>query len=95
VQEVSENRLQIDGRACTVHKDTQEYENAEEMKVLMPWNGDTACLIDRFDARANLDFWREPVNSNVKVTDDEREVEEVWFRVGALHVGSACAVTAH
>jgi Alternative splicing regulator len=77
MQEVSENRLQIDGRACTIHKDTQEYENAEEMKVLMPWNGDTTCLIDRFDARANLDFWREPVNSKVKVTDDEREVEEV------------------
>ena len=76
MQEASENRLQIDGRSVTIHRNTQEYENAEEMKVLMPWNGDTDSLIDRFDARATLDMWR-PNATAPKVSEEERELEEV------------------
>ena len=75
---LTENRLQVDGRSVPIHKNTQEYENTEQHKVLMPWSGDAACLIDRFDARANLDFWREPApGSAPKLNDEEREVEEV------------------
>lgn len=43
---------------------------------MVPWNGDHDCLIDRFDARSMLDFYREnTVNS--KKTDEETEMEEV------------------
>lgn len=46
------------------------------MKVMVPWNGDNDSLIDRFDARSMLDFYKEnTVNS--KKTDEETEMEEV------------------
>jgi hypothetical protein len=85
VQDVTENMLQVDGRASTIHYDTQEYENAEEMKVLMPWNGESDCLIDRFDARSSLDFYREPKASATKVAGaEDLEVEEVCSLVGGI-----------
>jgi Alternative splicing regulator len=71
------HRLQIDGRACKVHSDTQEYENVEHMKIMVPWNGDHACMIDRFDARAMLDFYQEPSGLPAKRSDEDREVDEV------------------
>ena len=72
--------LQLDGRAVTIHRDTQEFENVEEMRVLMPWNGDSDCMIDRFDARANLDFYREPKPGAAQQTDAEKEIEQVCSR---------------
>jgi splicing factor, arginine/serine-rich 16 len=68
--------LEIHGRAAKVRRNTEEYENIEHMKVMMPWNGDSENLIDRFDARAQLDMWREP-KSRAKLSESEREVEEV------------------
>lgn len=69
-------RLQIDGRGCKVHHSTHEYENVEQMKVMVPWNGDHDCLIDRFDARSMLDFYREPTRKPEK-TLEEVEMDEV------------------
>lgn len=69
--------LAVHGRACNVHRNTEEYENSEHMKVMMPWNGDAANLIDRFDARANLDMYREPPATRPKLSDADKEIEEV------------------
>jgi hypothetical protein len=68
--------LQVDGRSCTVHRDTEEYENIEFMRVMVPWNGDETCMIDRFDARSMLDFYREPKNT-IPCTEQEDEIEQV------------------
>eukprot|EP00892_Ulva_mutabilis_P003868 jgi/Ulvmu1/1853/UM012_0009.1 len=74
-EEAPLSRLQIDGRGCKIHRNTQEYENIEQMKVMVPWNGDQDCLIDRFDARSMLDFYREN-KVTPKKTDEELEMEE-------------------
>lgn len=59
-----------------MHRNTQEYENIEQMKVMVPWNGDNDCLIDRFDARSMLDFYRES-KAKPKKSDEEAEMDEV------------------
>lgn len=75
-EEAPLSRLQIDGRGCRIHRNTQEYENIEQMKVMVPWNGDQDCLIDRFDARSMLDFYRDSTVKSKK-SDEELEMEEV------------------
>lgn len=68
--------LQVDGRSCTIHRDTEEYENIEFMRVMVPWNGDETNMIDRFDARSMLDFYREP-KQPAERTGQEDEIEQV------------------
>lgn len=47
------------------------------MEGMIPMNGQHDNLIDRFDGRALLDFYREPVTRhNVHKTEDELELEE-------------------
>lgn len=48
------------------------------MEGMIPMNGQHDNLIDRFDGRALLDFYRDPVNRQVSAkTEDELELEEV------------------
>lgn len=48
------------------------------MEGMIPMNGQHDNLIDRFDGRALLDFYRDPVNRQGKTkTEDELELEEV------------------
>ena len=46
---------------------------------MIPWNGQQDNLIDRFDGRALLDFYREPDPQarRPQKTEDELELEEV------------------
>ena len=46
---------------------------------MIPWNGQQDNLIDRFDGRALLDFYREPDPQArcPQKTEDELELEEV------------------
>ncbi|TRZ06615.1 hypothetical protein HGM15179_020492 [Zosterops borbonicus] len=48
--------LQVHGRACKVHLDSAVALAAESPVNMMPWQGDTNNMIDRFDVRAHLDF---------------------------------------
>ncbi|XP_044290695.1 CLK4-associating serine/arginine rich protein isoform X1 [Varanus komodoensis] len=47
--------LQVHGRACKVHLDSAVALAAESPVNMMPWQGDTNNMIDRFDVRAHLD----------------------------------------
>lgn len=59
------------------------------MEGMIPMNGQHDNLIDRFDGRALLDFYRDPVNRQVKAkTEDELELEEVRT---AVPKGCTCA----
>ncbi len=77
--ELPVNLLRIDGRSCLVAINGEQYEAVQSMDGMIPMNGQQDNLIDRFDGRALLDFYREPVTSKqTKVkTEDELELEEV------------------
>ncbi|XP_061219675.1 CLK4-associating serine/arginine rich protein, partial [Neopsephotus bourkii] len=47
--------LQVHGRACKIHLDSAVALAAESPVNMMPWQGDTNNMIDRFDVRAHLD----------------------------------------
>lgn len=53
---------------------------------MIPWNGQQDNLIDRFDGRALLDFYREPEPHarRPQKTEDEMELEEV--RHSSAHI---------
>jgi hypothetical protein len=49
----------------------------EALEGLLPWNGKEDNLIDRFDGRALLDFYRDaPPRAPQPKTDDELELEQ-------------------
>ena len=52
------------------------------MEGMIPMNGQQDNLIDRFDGRALLDFYREPVSGRQTKTktEDELELEEVRLK---------------
>ena len=72
------NLLRIDGRSCQTTINDEQYQAVENMEGMIPMNGQHDNLIDRFDGRALLDFYRDPVNRQGKTkTEDELELEEV------------------
>ena len=73
------NFLMVEGRTCKTYKSTEQHHAAESMEGLIPWNGQQDNLIDRFDGRALLDFYREPdaLLLNKPKTSDELKLEEV------------------
>jgi hypothetical protein len=81
------NFLTIEGRTCKTYKNADQHASTEAMEGLIPWNGQQDNLIDRFDGRALLDFYREPDArlKNRPKTSDELKLEEVrrWARRGA------------
>ncbi|XP_050542618.1 CLK4-associating serine/arginine rich protein-like isoform X2 [Daktulosphaira vitifoliae] len=65
--------LQLHGRQCKIHIDPGIAIAANSPATMMPWQGNDEIMIDRFDARAHLDFIREPKKED---TDDELSYEE-------------------
>jgi arginine/serine-rich splicing factor 16 len=49
--------LRIQGSNCKIHIEHQNSDNIN----MMPWQGDKSVMIDRFDARAHLDYIPEPL----------------------------------
>ncbi|KAJ0063788.1 hypothetical protein NL108_006750, partial [Boleophthalmus pectinirostris] len=68
--------LQVHGRAYKIHLDPAVALAAESPINMMPWQGDTSNMIDRFDVRAHLDYI--PVYNPSEVDDQtpEQEMEE-------------------
>ena len=50
--------LRIDGRSCKLFRHNDLRDQVERMEGFLPWNGNTDNMIDRFDGRALLDFYR-------------------------------------
>ncbi len=71
------NYLRIDGRPARLFAGTEQYRGQESMEGMLPWNGDRDNMIDRFDGRALLDFYREPVPGRQRKTADEEMLDEV------------------
>ncbi|DBB12899.1 TPA: hypothetical protein ACH3X3_005657 [Trebouxia sp. C0006] len=73
------NLLRIDGRSCSVSLNDEQYQAVQGMEGMIPMNGQQDNLIDRFDGRALLDFYREPIISRQTKpkTEDELELEEL------------------
>lgn len=72
------NLLRIDGRSCQTTINDEQYQAVENMEGMIPMNGQHDNLIDRFDGRALLDFYKDPVNRQGKAkTEDELELQEV------------------
>lgn len=49
----------------------------------MPWQGNEEIMIDRFDARAHLDFIREPKEDDEDevLTNEERQLNYERYRI--------------
>lgn len=50
--------LRVDGRSCKLFRNAEQRQAVENMEGMLPWNGKEDNLIDRFDGRALLDFYR-------------------------------------
>eukprot|EP00238_Polyblepharides_amylifera_P000271 CAMPEP_0196573118 /NCGR_PEP_ID=MMETSP1081-20130531/3066_1 /TAXON_ID=36882 /ORGANISM="Pyramimonas amylifera, Strain CCMP720" /LENGTH=393 /DNA_ID=CAMNT_0041890709 /DNA_START=98 /DNA_END=1275 /DNA_ORIENTATION=- len=69
--------LRVSGVRVRMHHDINQHAAIEAKEGLIPWNGNSDNLIDRFDGRALLDFYREPVNrSNRELAEEEEELNE-------------------
>lgn len=78
--------LRIDGRPCKLIRNPEAYAAAEAREGMLAWNGDAENMIDRFDGRALLDFYKDPDPRNKpQKTDDEVELEEVPPSTFCLH----------
>lgn len=78
--------LRIDGRPCKLIRNPEAYAAAEAREGMLAWNGDAENMIDRFDGRALLDFYKDPDPRNKpQKTDDELELEEVPPSILCLH----------
>ncbi|KAI5069174.1 hypothetical protein GOP47_0015475 [Adiantum capillus-veneris] len=71
--------LRLVGTRCRVHHDPALYQATQDQQGLIPWNGRSDNLIDRFDGRALLDFIRENdgrFRARKERTEEEEELEE-------------------
>jgi arginine/serine-rich splicing factor 16 len=70
-------QLRIAGVKVKPVFDLAAHTATEANEGLLPWNGKEDNLIDRFDGRALLDFYREPPpRAPQPKTDDELELEQ-------------------
>ncbi|KAF4091769.1 hypothetical protein AMELA_G00040630 [Ameiurus melas] len=68
--------LQVHGRAYKIHLDPAVALAAESPANMMPWQGDTNNMIDRFDVRAHLDYIPTYTPTLMSTTTPEQESEE-------------------
>ncbi|KAL6762370.1 alternative splicing regulator-domain-containing protein [Haematococcus lacustris] len=74
--------LTIEGRGVKLYKNAEQHAAVERNEGLIPWNDDPENLIDRFDARSLLDFYRDPIATSVvrpKTSQEEKLHELVLF----------------
>uniref|UniRef100_A0A672UNL9 CLK4 associating serine/arginine rich protein n=1 Tax=Strigops habroptila TaxID=2489341 RepID=A0A672UNL9_STRHB len=68
--------LQVHGRACKIHLDSAVALAAESPVNMMPWQGDTNNMIDRFDVRAHLDYIPSYTPALLNPISPEQECDE-------------------
>uniref|UniRef100_A0A0V0J4U7 CLK4-associating serine/arginine rich protein n=2 Tax=Schistocephalus solidus TaxID=70667 RepID=A0A0V0J4U7_SCHSO len=67
--------LRVYGTRAKINLDADIVKAAENPKTMMRWTADPSVVIDRFDARANLDQYSEPTLKEIKLTTLEK-IEE-------------------
>lgn len=76
--------LQLHGRPCKVHLDPAIAAAGEGPAIMMPWQGDTNNMIDRFDVRAHLDYIPEVKYPDIPPEDlcpEERQCNYERYRI--------------
>ncbi|KAK7507076.1 hypothetical protein BaRGS_00001927 [Batillaria attramentaria] len=68
--------LRVYGRPCKINFDPAVALAAESPQSMMPWQGDTSNMIDRFDVRAHLDIIPETPSAKVPELSKDEEQEE-------------------
>lgn len=95
------NLLRVDARPAKVFRNAEQHRAIESMEGMLPWNGNHNCMIDRFDGRALLDFYKEPLPTKRKKTADEELLEEVphftdhvdaWLGCTLKHISNSRAL---
>nr|XP_023016015.1 CLK4-associating serine/arginine rich protein [Leptinotarsa decemlineata] len=73
--------LQVHGRRCKIHLDPS-VAAAADSAVMMPWQGQSDILIDRFDVRAHLDYIS-PVGKQdeEELTQEDRQINYERYRI--------------
>ncbi|XP_078287180.1 CLK4-associating serine/arginine rich protein isoform X2 [Rhinoraja longicauda] len=77
--------LQVHGRSSKIHLDSAVALAAESPLNMMPWQGDTNNMIDRFDVRAHLDYVPEYIPPflsalSPEIDNDERKCNYERYR---------------
>ena len=86
------NFIRVDGRSCTIRRSSEHYAAIESQSGMIPWNGKQDNLIDRFDGRALLDFYREPARPSIQSkSEEQQELDEVRQRQQAPAALSCCS----
>ncbi|VDN96869.1 unnamed protein product [Rodentolepis nana] len=67
--------IRVYGTSAKINLDIEVRKAAENPKNMMPWVGDPSIIIDRFDARANLEMYSSTKNSDIKLTTQDK-IEE-------------------
>mmetsp|Transcript_10871 Transcript_10871/g.22667 ORF Transcript_10871/g.22667 Transcript_10871/m.22667 type:complete len:567 (-) Transcript_10871:251-1951(-) len=65
--------LRVAGIRCKIYNDIAQHKAIEALEGGIPWNGQEDNVIDRFDGRALLDFYREPVKRPPREKDEEEQ----------------------
>ncbi|KAL3267166.1 hypothetical protein HHI36_011303 [Cryptolaemus montrouzieri] len=75
--------LQIHGRQSKIHLDPAVAAAADSSTAMMPWQGDSDNLIDRFDVRAHLDFIPTPKkeDQDEELSQEERHLNYERYRI--------------
>ncbi|KAI5646366.1 alternative splicing regulator domain-containing protein [Phthorimaea operculella] len=76
--------LQLHGRPCKIHLDPAVAAAGEGPAIMMPWQGDTNNMIDRFDVRAHLDFIPEVKFPDIppdELSPEERQCNYERYRI--------------
>ncbi|XP_055878569.1 CLK4-associating serine/arginine rich protein-like [Biomphalaria glabrata] len=88
--------LRMYGRPAKIHLDPAVSLAAEGPQSMMPWQGDTENMIDRFDVRANLDLIPEYnvlKNHRPEVEDDDEERQANYERYRTLVENEAAGLS--
>ncbi|RCH81210.1 hypothetical protein CU098_005075, partial [Rhizopus stolonifer] len=67
--------IRVIGSASKLYPDAEHFYYHENTENLMPWQGNPDIKIDRFDGRSLLDFFTEPVRSNLHVPEEDMQDE--------------------
>lgn len=76
------NQLRVDARPAKLFRNTEQHRALESMDGMLPYNGNHDNMIDRFDGRALLDFYGDPVPIKRQKTADEEMLDEVCQPAG-------------
>ncbi|XP_053399978.1 CLK4-associating serine/arginine rich protein-like isoform X2 [Mercenaria mercenaria] len=67
--------VRVFGQQCKINLDPAIALAAESPQSMMPWQGDTSNMIDRFDVRAHLDIMPPEKSYTIELSKDEEDEE--------------------